>query len=146
MKKLAAIMMTALVINLFSPLMPQVSAASLDEQLLSTITQNTNAAQIQELLKIKQDLEQVNREVLLTSLTKAALERIPAESLVNTTQSNGLNGLVQGVVEQQLNKNIPGILSGYQKELAVLSLLFGQGNTLNSSFFTSDNAEQAVLP
>lgn len=146
MKKFAAILMTAMVINLFAPLTPQAYAAALDDQLAAVIGQSSGITQVQELLKIKQELEQADRNVILGSLTKVALERIPADNIVNIIASGGFRDVAQGFLQQQVDKNITGKLSAYQKELSVLSLLLNGNNPLTSQLTSDTNAITADAP
>lgn len=145
MKRFAAITVTAMVINLFSPLIPQAYAAGLDDQLVAAIAQNSGFTQVQELLTIKQELEQADRSVILGSLTKVALERIPADNIVNMLASGGFNDVAQGFLQQQVDKNITNKLDAYQKELSVLSLLLGGNNSLTSQL-TGDTNVTADAP
>lgn len=130
MRKFAAITMTAVVINLFSPLIPQAHAAILEDKVAEAIAQNANALPIQDLLKIKTDLEQGNNNAILGSLTKAALARVQSENLVNVATADDLGKVAQTVIRQRVDQNITKTLTPYQKEINALSMLF-KGNLLS---------------
>lgn len=129
MRKFAAITVTAVVINLFSPLIPQAHAAILEDKVAEAIAQNANSLPIQDLLKIKTDLEQGNNNAILGSLTKAALARVQSENLVNVATTDDLGKVAQTVIRQRVDQNITKTLTPYQKEINALSMLF-KGNLL----------------
>lgn len=130
MRKFAAITMTAVVINLFSPLIPQAHAAIIEDKVAEAIAQNANALPIQDLLKIKTDLEQGNNNAILGSLTKAALARVQSENLANVATADDLGKVAQTVIRQRVDQNITKTLTPYQKEINALSMLF-KGNLLS---------------
>lgn len=130
MRKFAAITMTAVVINLFSPLIPQAHAAILEDKVAEAIAQNANSLPIQDLLKIKTDLEQGNNNAILGSLTKAALARVQSENLANVATADDLGKVAQTVIRQRVDQNITKTLTPYQKEINALSMLF-KGNLLS---------------
>jgi 3D (Asp-Asp-Asp) domain-containing protein len=133
MNKFAAITMTAVVINLFSPLAPQAHAAILEDKVVESIAQNINGLPIQELAQIKTDLEQANRTVIMQSLAKAALTKIPSDNMsgiTNIAATNDLGQVVQAVISKRVDDGLTNTLSSYQNELTALSMLF-KGDVLS---------------
>ncbi len=159
-RKIAAIMLMALALPLFSPSMPKAQAALVDDQLVQAAAGNATATQIQELLKIQDKLASGNKEALVGTIAQTALARTGNADLVNNlaTVAGQLSGqnqtvsqediarvmetAVRGKVEAKIQEEVGSRLSGYQQQFALLSALLNNNNLTpkvlaeNNSFST----------
>ena len=76
--------------NFLSPVMPQAHAAFFDDKLMETIAQNPNAATIQELVKLKQDVASGNKDAIWGFITKTALTRAGKGNIADIATNGNL--------------------------------------------------------
>ena len=127
MKKIIASTLAAVVFNIFSPVAPLAHAGIIEDQLSQVITQDGNVARIQQLLTVKKQLEQGNKQGLVEALTKAALDQAgPSEatSIVTAVSQGSMSQVAENVIRQQVEKSITNRIAPYEKELAVITALF----------------------
>lgn len=127
MKKLIAGTLAAVVFNIFSPVTPLVHAATIQDQLTQVITQDANALRIQQMLTIKKQLEQGNKQELLTTLAQTALAQSghgEVATIANTVTQGNITQVAGEVLRQQIEKNFTGKIAPYEKELGILATLF----------------------
>ena len=159
-RKITAIMLMALALPLFSPSMPKAQAALLDDQLAQAAAGNATATQIQELLKIQDNLSG-NKEALIGTIAQTALARTGNVDLVNNlaTVAGQLSGqnqtvskediakvvetAVRGKVQEKIQEEVGSRLSGYQQQFALLSTLLNNNN-LTPNVLAENNSLTAV--
>jgi len=127
MRKIIASTLAAVVFNIFSPVAPLAHAGIIEDQLSQVITQDGNVARIQQLLTVKKQLEQGNKQGLVEALTKAALDQAaPSEatSIVTAVSQGSMSQVAENVIRQQVEKSITNRIAPYEKELAVITALF----------------------
>ena len=127
MKKLIASTLAAVVLNIFSPMAPLAHAATIQEQLTQVMGQDANATRIQQMLTIKKQLEQGNKQAILATLAKTALTQPGQSEMVTTltaaTQGN-IGQVAQTALLEQVQKSITDKFTPYEKELGILMALF----------------------
>ena len=127
MKKIIASTLAVVLFNIFSPVAPLAHAGSIEDQLTQVIAQDASVARIQQLLTIKKQLEQSDKQSIMSALTKAALDQSNQGGVTNivTAVSQGnINQVAENVLRQQVGKTITDKAAPYEKELAVLASLF----------------------
>lgn len=140
MKKLAMTVLMATVINLAYPLAPMVHAAALPPQLVQLAAQNAVAGQIQQILQVKQALEQGDKAALLGIVSKVALEKAGQTDLVALTSGGTVGGLVETAVKQKVVQDLTERLGPYQNEVAVLSGLLNFNSALTPQSVKDNNS------
>lgn len=141
MKKFATVALIAMMVTLFSPIVPTAQAASLEDALSQMIAQDpSTSVHIQDLLKLKQNLEQNKKTAILENLAKQVLAQANNTNAPGIIANGNLGAAVKGAVRQEVEKNIGEYLAPYQNELSVLTTLFGQNNTLNPNASRDNNS------
>lgn len=144
MKKAAVITLMALTINMFSPVLPQVHAAFLEDKLAEVVTADPNMVRVQELLRVKKDLEQGKKEALWDLLAKTALEKASqskeAGAVIASAANRNLNKDVETALRQEVEQTLGARLASYEKELAVISMLFNLNNVLVPQSVRTNNS------
>lgn len=133
MKKLALATLMALAFSVFTPALPQVHAAFLEDKLAEVVAQDVNAARIQDLLKVKKELEQGKKDALWGIITKTAVPQVSESSppvTVGTVFSGDLSRNVEAVLRQEVQKKVGDRLKPFEKDLAVMALLFNFNGAL----------------
>jgi 3D (Asp-Asp-Asp) domain-containing protein len=147
MKKLVAIVTVAIMINFVSPLVPQVHAAALDSKVTEAIAQNSSSARIQELLKLKENLEQGKTDEVLNALAKAALEQAgtgnAATSLTDGNISN-ISNAMKNALRQEIQQGVSQQLAPYQKGLDAIATLFNGNQALKPETTINNNSLQGA--
>lgn len=150
MKKAAVVTVMALTLSIFSPIMQQAQAASLEDTLAQVTA--LDASKVQELLNAKQMLEQSDKKVILGAIANTAIERAAQSKAVNNIASNvatsdmistlansninNLKSVVRGQVEQQIGNR----LTNYQDELAIVAkMLNSKGGILSPNSVSESN-------
>lgn len=127
MKKIIASTLAAVVFNIFSPVAPLAHAGMIEDQLTQVIAQDANVARIQQLMTIKEQLEQGDKQGLLETLSKAAAAQSGQSDAINIanvlTQGN-INQVAETALRQQVQQTITNRMAPYEKELAVITALF----------------------
>ena len=126
MRKIIASTLAAVVFNIFSPVAPLAHAGIIEDQLSQVITQDGNVARIQQLLTVKKQLEQGNKQGLVEALAKAALDQAgPSEAanIVTAVSQGSMSQVAENVIRQQVEKSITNRIAPYEKELAVVTAL-----------------------
>jgi len=124
MKKIIASTLAAVVFNIFSPVAPLAHAGIIENQLAQVIAQDGSVARIQQLLTVKQQFEEGNKQGLVEVLSKAALEQSEVASLVSTVSQGSMRQVAENTLRQQVEKSITDRIAPYEKELAVITALF----------------------
>ena len=143
MKKAVVITLMALTINMFSPVLPQAHAAFLEDKLAEVVTAGPNMVRVQELLRVKNDLEQGKKEALWDLLAKTALEKASKSTAgadVVSVANGNLNKNVETVLRQEVEQTLSERLASYDKELAVISMLFNLNNVLAPQSVRNNNS------
>ncbi|GMB00393.1 3D domain-containing protein [Pelosinus sp. IPA-1] len=123
MKKLIASICAVVAVHFFSPAMP-VHAAALDEQLAQLVAQNASVDRIQQLLLLKKQWEQGNKQGLLENLAKTAINQSSQVSTANALVQGNVNQVVSNALRQQVEQKITDQAIPYGKELAAIAALF----------------------
>ena len=141
MKKLVAITLVAIVFNILSPIMSSVHAASLEDIMNQAIAKNSNLTSVQELLKLKQELDKGDKAALLGAVNKVALDRMGSNnSIVNTLTSDNIRQVVETTARQEAEKCIGERLAPYQKEMSIIASLLNSSNALNPQSALDNNS------
>lgn len=154
MKKLIASTLAAVVFHVFSPITPVVYGATIPDQLMQVIGQDANAVRIQQMLTIKKQLEQGNKQELLTTLAKAALAQSgygDTIAIASGVSQGNIRQLAETAVRQQLEKSITDRIAPYESQLKILATLLNNkpvlaNNTLgtNGGLTAPQNYKQII--
>ncbi|HWR43872.1 3D domain-containing protein [Sporomusa sp.] len=157
-KKIAAILLMAFAMPMFSPALPKAEAAFLEDKLAEAVAGNTAAAQIQELIKIKDNLGAGSKEALWGTIAKTAVERAGkantvndittvAAQLIGQDQAGVKDNIVKAVetaarskVQEKVQQEVTNRLAGYQSEFALLSMVLNNSNILTPNAVESNNS------
>lgn len=154
-KKIAAILLMVFSMPFFTPVVPKANAAFLEDKLAEVAAGNPTATQIQELMKVKETLNGSNRQALWGVIAQTALARSEnandiaalAEQLTTKEQTlsqDNLAKMVESTVRNKVQEKVQGEvtnqLAGYQKEIALLSLLFKNSNILAPKAVENNNS------
>lgn len=115
MKKIIACTLATVVFNIFSPVVPLAHAGIIENQLTQVIAKDDNIARIQQLLVVKKQLEEGNKQGILEALAKTAMEQ--------STQSKDAKKKVQDAILEQVGKSIADQAGPYEKEIAIITAL-----------------------
>lgn len=127
MKKLAIAALLAAAITAMAPVsVVAARSAVVDEVLASAIAaQNPNVAKMQEILKIKQEIDQGNKEALLGRVNQAVMDRMGHGDIAPVTAAvlNGtdMRTVAETAVRQQLETKVNDLLAPYQPQLGLVS-------------------------
>ncbi|MDD4602138.1 MAG: hypothetical protein PHQ46_14005, partial [Negativicutes bacterium] len=133
MKKLVATMLVAVVASVFSPVVPQAHAAVIEDKLAQAAEQGVSASRIQELIKIKQGLENGDTSVVVNALTTIAQERIEKSNLNSVMANADAKQVMQTVLRKQVEQRVSEQLAPYQAQLNVLSQFVNGGSSVTPS-------------
>lgn len=139
MKKnmIIAIMMA---LNIFYPMTSQAYATPLEDSLVQLAAQNSKLSQVQDLLRIKQQLVQGNSNALLSAVAKNALEYQGQDNAAAVVHGN-VTSTAQEVVRQQVEQRVRERLAAVNKDgVNILSLLLQGTNILNPSATVENNS------
>lgn len=124
MKKLIASALAAVVFNIFSPVMPLAHAGAIQDQLTQVMEQNANVVRVQQMLSIKKQLEQGNRQELLQTLAKTALAQSDQGEMVtalNAVTQGNVSQVAENALLEEIKKSITNKVAPYEKELGILA-------------------------
>ncbi|SMC94333.1 3D domain-containing protein [Sporomusa malonica] len=156
--KIAAILLMVFAMPLLSSALPKAEAAFLEDKLAEAVAGSPTAAQIQELIKIKDSLGQGNKEALWGTIAQTAIERTGKASTVNdiaavAAQLTGQDqtGLKENIVkvvettvrskvQEKVQTEVTDRLAGYQNEFALLSMLLNNSNILTPKAVENNNS------
>lgn len=156
-KKITVILLMVCSIPLFSLAAPNAEAAFSKDKPAETIVDSVTMAQIQQLITLKDSLRAGSKDALWQTITKTAIERTGNANTVNdiATVAEQLAGQDQQAVKENLVKvvetairskiqdrveeKVSDRLAGYQDELALLSTLLNNGNSLASETVESND-------
>jgi hypothetical protein len=131
MKKFAIMAMLAMAANLSSPLMPAAHAAIADEVLAEIVAQNENAARIQDLLALRQDIMYGGTDAIISRVAQAALTQAGEGRLAGVVTTAAVDGDIRAAVEESLREEATAQLAArvapYSDSLAMLAGLFQDG-------------------
>lgn len=148
MKKVVIMAMLAMAAAVFSPLMPSAHAATADEVLAQIMAQNPKAAQVQELLSLKQDLEQGDRGAIVSRVTQAALDRAGQGELSGlvTAAANGgdFRATVETAVRQEVTTQLASRLGPYEESLNLLATILQNAGLIPKTVRDSNSLAGAV--
>lgn len=124
MKRLIASIAAVVVVQFFSPIMPA-HAASLNEQFVQLAAQQASPDRIQQLLALKNQWEQGNKQQLVEALAKAAVNQSGQFNTgSNVLEQINVNQTVQNALRQQMGQTITNKVTPYEKELTAIAALF----------------------
>ena len=157
-KKIAAIMLMVFAMPLFSSTMPHAEAAFWDTRLAEAVAGKPAAEQIQELITMQKTLTQEDKQLLVSVLTKNALERAGKSDVFNEitalAQQQPIRELagnkadiVKAVetamgnkLQDKVKEEIDNRLAGYQDKFALLSALLNNSNLLTPKAVENNNS------
>ncbi len=124
MKKIIASIAAVVVVQFFSPIVPA-HAASLNDQLTQIAAQQANVDRIQQLLLLKNQWEQGNKQQVIETLAKTAVNQ---SSQINTgsniLEQINVNQTVQNALREQMGQRIISRVAPYEKELTAIATFF----------------------
>lgn len=123
LKKLIASIAAVVVVQFFSPIIPA-HAANLNEQLVQMVAQNANTERIQQLMMLKNQWDQGNKQELLQTLAQAAVSQYGQTNTGNVLTQGNINQAVENVMRQQMGQTITEKVAPYEKQLAAVAALF----------------------
>ena len=156
--KLAAILLMVFTMPLFSSAIPRAEAAGLENKLTEVVTGASTADQIQSLIKLRETLNQEDKQVLWGALTKAAIERTGKSDMVNTLSAltqqlsaqdqtaakanivKAVETAVRGKVDEKIKATVTNRLAEYQDEVALLSTLLNNSTILTPKAVQNNNS------
>jgi len=143
MKKFTVLTVFALTLGFLSPVLPAVHAANVADQILNqAISQTPNGSKVQDLLRIKQDLAQGNKDDLVGMLTQAAAKQVGKGGLAGvaaTAASGGnLSQAMQTAINQAVEQKLGDKLGQYQEALTLINSLL-QHSSLNPTAVQDNN-------
>jgi 3D (Asp-Asp-Asp) domain-containing protein len=145
MKKFVMVAAVIMAMSGISPMLPQAHAAVLDEVLAQAVAQHPSAATIQELLAVKQDLEQGNKQAVAGYLARTALQKAGRGDVAAVLASGGdVNALAQTALRQAVQQRYGEKIATYESGLRLLSTLFGHSSL--SPQAAQDNNSLAGAP
>lgn len=143
MKKFVIMAMLAMAANFLSPLMPSAHAATADEVLAQILTQNPNAAQVQQVLALKQELEQGGRGAIVGRVAQTALERAGQgeyAGLVNAFATGGdLRTAVQDTMRQEFTARMVAQIAPYGDSLNLIAQLLQNSGLIPQTLIDSNS-------
>lgn len=147
MKKLAAKLIVAFTVGIFFPVVPQASAASVGDTIAQAVVeQNIAASRIQDLIKIKQDLKNGNKEGAVVTLAALAQNQISGKNDFSTVFAGGnIKQAVEAAVRQQVEQKINERLAPIQSQLNLLALILNRENKLTPNA-VKDNSSLTGAP
>lgn len=130
-------MVLTLALNIMFPLVSQ--AATVNEQLMAVAAQNNR---LQELLKLKSDLEQGNKQSLVNAVLKNALAKSgTTNDIANVVTSSGdVKTIAQAAVAGQAQKVLSEYLAPYQDQLNALNALLNLKANLTPAAVQNNNS------
>ncbi len=148
MKKIVIMAVLAMAISSFAPLLPSAHAATADDILAQIVAQNPEAAQVQELLSLKQELEQGDRGAIVSRVTQAALERAGQGEFAGLVTSAAYGGdirtTVETVVRQEVTAQLASKLGPYEESLNLLATILQNAGLIPQTVRDSDSLAGAV--
>lgn len=144
MKKITFFTVFALTLGLFAPALPAAHAASVADQILNqAISQNPNAAKIQDLIRIKQDLSQGNKEDLVGMLAQAATQQAGrsdfAGAAVAAVTGGNVSQMLQTAVGQAVEQKYGAKIGQYKEAINLVTSLL-QHSSLNPTAARESNS------
>lgn len=150
MKKAVIMAMLAVAANFLSPLMPSAHAATAGDVLNQILAQNPNTAQAQEVLALKQDLEQGNRGAIVSRVAQAALERAGQGQYAGlaTAFANGgdVRTAVAATVQQEITNRMVERFAPYNDQLNLIAQLLQNTGLIPQAVLDSNSLAGAVGP
>lgn len=123
MKKLIASIAAVVVVQFFSPIMPA-HAAALNEQLVQMVAQNANTERLQQLMMLKNQWDQADKQQLLQTLAKTAVSQYGQMNTGNVLTQDTINQTVENVMRQQVGQKITEKVAPYEQQLTAIAALF----------------------
>lgn len=139
MKKNVMIAMM-LALNIFYPTVSQAYASSLEDSLVQIAAQDSRISNVQELIKIKQQLDQGKTDALISAVAQNALGKKEQGNIMATAVSSNIISVAQEGIRQKLGQRIEEQLVAHKDEVDILSLLLKEANILTPSVEMENNS------
>jgi 3D (Asp-Asp-Asp) domain-containing protein len=143
MKKIAAITMMVMSMGLFSSVMPAAHAAVIDDLLAQAISLNPSAAKVQQLINIKNDLDQGNKNAVLSAVATTLMQNAGqgdiAGAAATAISGADIRAVVQTAVQQQVEQKLGPKIAPYQDSLNALAQLL-MDSKLNPQVVQNNNS------
>lgn len=142
MKRYAISMLLAMVANIFSPLASQAYAASIQDTLAEALQQSQSATQIQELLKVKQELDKGNKSKVVNTVIQAALQQMThgVENSNLSVDEDSIKKTVETALRDQVQQAVTKDIAPYQEGLNAIAALLGQNQKLSPNALRNNNS------
>lgn len=138
MKKTAVLTLAVCILNLFAISPSPANAAFLEDKLAEVLAMDPGAVRIQDLFRLKQDLDQGNKQTVVENLVRAALGRTGNSKAAAVTTGN-VRQAAEALVRQQVEAKVSEQAVPYYKELAVLAMLFNLNGQLQPKSAIDNN-------
>jgi 3D (Asp-Asp-Asp) domain-containing protein len=139
MRNIAMVVLTVVALNILTPFVPTASAATPADLLASYVSQNSNTAQIQDLLKVKQALEQGDQNAVLGILAKTIIAKTGSAGILPAA-TGSTDQTVETALRGQIVQAVGDRLAPYQQKLDLLASLLGGANVLNPQAARDNNS------
>lgn len=147
MKKFTVLTVFAVTLAFFAPALPAAHAATAaqvaDQLLDKAIGQNPSVGKAQDLLRIKQDLTQGNKDDLLGMLAQAAVKQVGRDDIVAAAATavggGDLRQTMQTAVNQAVQRKFGDKLGQYQEAFTLINSLL-QHSGLNPAAAQDNNS------
>ncbi|SDE61906.1 3D domain-containing protein [Sporomusa acidovorans] len=157
-RKLAAILLMVFAMPLLGAALPRAEAASFEGKLAEVTAGNSTAAQIQELIKMRNTLSQNDKQAIWGELAQKTIEQSERGAIVknlttltqqlltqgqastNADITKAVESAVRGKVQETLQEEINSRLAEYQEKVALLSTLLNNRSSLTPQAVEDNNA------
>ncbi len=150
MKKIVLMAMLAMAANFLSPLMPSVHAATADDVLSQILAQNPNTAQVEQVLALRQELQQGGRGAIVGRVAQTALERAGQgqyAGLVNAFATGGdLRTAVQDTMRQEITTRVAAKIMPYGSNIDLIAQLLQNSGLIPQTLIDSNALAGAAGP
>lgn len=140
MKKLVATMIVAMVASVFTPIVPQAHAAVLEDKLAQAVEQGVTASRIQDLLKVKQELDKGNKDAVISTIAALAQERIAKSNINSIAANSDVKQVMGNALRQQVEQKVSEQLGPIQNQLNLLAVLLNGQSSLTPSTVRESNS------
>jgi len=133
LKKVIAAMFLTMACSFFSPQLPAVHAELLEDKLTEAAIESGNLNRIQELLKVKKQFDQGNRDNLWSVIASTALQQLASTNAVTAAgiADSNIGNNVEATLRKEVERRVVDTIKPYGDNLAAMALLLNRNSTLN---------------
>lgn len=139
MRKAIMLTLAVSVINAFALAPQTANASSLEQTLAQLVAANQDMARVQQLIQLKNDYETGNKNAVIETLVRTALDQTGNSSLAPVAAGN-ISQAAQTALRQQIETRISDRIVPYYGQLNQLASLFNTGGTLQPKATINNNS------